>query len=72
MERAAEPAAVPSVRRPAFGRRGPGGLAQVAPEDREPFAYARSRLVIASAAAPPVDGVTTDLHDSARLSEDLR
>ncbi len=68
-------AAVPSVRRLAFGSVDLAAELGVAPEDREPFAYARSRLVIASAAAglaPPVDGVTTDLRDDSRLDEDVR
>ncbi|MFT7865737.1 MULTISPECIES: HpcH/HpaI aldolase/citrate lyase family protein [Amycolatopsis] len=63
VERAAELAAVPSVRRLAFGSVDLAAELGVAPEDREPFAYARSRLVIASAAAglaPPVDGVTAE------------
>lgn len=75
VEGAGELAAVPSVTRLAFGSVDLAAELGVAPEDREPFAYARSRLVIASAAArlaPPVDGVTTDLHDSARLEEDVR
>ncbi|QKV72842.1 CoA ester lyase [Amycolatopsis sp. Hca4] len=75
VERAGELAAVPSVTRLAFGSVDLAAELGVAPEDREPFAYPRSRLVLASAAAglaPPVDGVTTDLHDPARLSEDVR
>jgi citrate lyase subunit beta/citryl-CoA lyase len=75
VERAAELAAVPSVTRLAFGSVDLAAELGVAPEDREPFAYARSRLVIASAAAglaPPVDGVTTDLRDDQRLEADVR
>ncbi len=75
VEAAGELAAVPSVRRLAFGSIDLAAELGVAPEDREPFAYARSRLVIASAAAglaPPVDGVTTDLRDPSRLAEDVR
>lgn len=75
VERAAELAAVPSVTRLAFGSVDLAAELGVAPEDREPFAYARSRLVIASAAAglaPPVDGVTTDLRDDERLEADVR
>jgi citrate lyase subunit beta/citryl-CoA lyase len=75
VERAAELAAVPSVRRLAFGAIDLAAQLGVAPEDPQPFAYARSRLVIASAAAglaPPVDGVTTDLRDDDRLLADVR
>lgn len=75
VERAGELAAVPSVTRLAFGSIDLAAELGVDPEDREPFAYARSRLVIASAAAglpPPVDGVTTDLNDNARLESDVR
>jgi citrate lyase subunit beta/citryl-CoA lyase len=75
VERAAELAAVPSVTRLAFGSVDLAAELGVAPEDPEPFAYARSRLVIASAAAglaPPVDGVTTDLRDGDRLAADVR
>lgn len=75
VERAGELAAVPSVTRLAFGSVDLAAELGVAPEDPEPFAYARSRLVIASAAAglaPPVDGVTTDLRDDERLEADVR
>ncbi|MGW3999992.1 HpcH/HpaI aldolase/citrate lyase family protein [Amycolatopsis sp. NPDC004772] len=75
VERAGELAAAPSVRRLAFGSVDLAAQLGVTPEDRDPFVYARSRLVIASAAAglaAPVDGVTTDLHDPARLAEDVR
>jgi citrate lyase subunit beta/citryl-CoA lyase len=75
VERAGELAAVPSVTRLAFGSVDLGTELGVAPEDPEPFAYARSRLVVASAAAglaPPVDGVTTDLRDDERLAADVR
>ncbi|EOD63686.1 HpcH/HpaI aldolase/citrate lyase family protein [Amycolatopsis vancoresmycina] len=75
VERAAELAAVPSVTRLAFGSVDLAAELGVAPEDREPFAYARSRLVIASAAAglaPPVDGVTANLGDDAELEADVR
>ena len=75
VERAGELAAVPSVTRLAFGSVDLAAQLGVAPEDREPFADARSRLVVASAAAglaPPVDGVTTDLRDEDRLREDVR
>jgi citrate lyase subunit beta/citryl-CoA lyase len=63
------------VTRLAFGSVDLAAQLGVAPEDREPFAYARSRLVIASAAAglaPPVDGVTTDLGAGSPLEEDVR
>ncbi|MEQ0559581.1 CoA ester lyase [Amycolatopsis sp. NEAU-NG30] len=75
VERAGELAAVPSVTRLAFGSVDLAAELGVAPEDPEPFTYARSRLVIASAAAglaPPVDGVTTDLRDGGRLAADVR
>ncbi|RSD07346.1 HpcH/HpaI aldolase/citrate lyase family protein [Amycolatopsis eburnea] len=75
VERAGELAAVPSVTRLAFGSVDLAAELGVDPDDREPFAYARSRLVIASAAAglaPPVDGVTTDLRDDDRLAADVR
>ncbi|MEV6830991.1 CoA ester lyase [Amycolatopsis sp. NPDC051102] len=75
VERAGELAAVPSVTRLAFGSVDLAAELGVSPEDLESFAYARSRLVIASAAAglaPPVDGVTTDLRDDARLEADVR
>ncbi|MFF1615506.1 HpcH/HpaI aldolase/citrate lyase family protein [Amycolatopsis sp. NPDC058278] len=75
VERAGELAAVPSVTQLAFGSVDLAAQLGVAPEDPEPFAYARSRLVIASAAAglaPPVDGVTTDLGTGSRLEEDVR
>lgn len=75
VERAGELAAVPSVTRLAFGSVDLAAELGVAPEDPEPFAYARSRLVVASAAAglaPPVDGVTTDLRDDDRLGADVR
>ncbi|WP_328617735.1 CoA ester lyase [Amycolatopsis sp. NBC_00355] len=74
VERAGELAAVGSVTRLAFGHVDLAAELGVAPEDPEPFAYARSRLVVASAAAglaPPVDGVTTDLHDEERLAADV-
>jgi citrate lyase subunit beta/citryl-CoA lyase len=75
VERAGELAAVPSVTRLAFGSIDLAAELDVDPDDREPFAYARSRLVVASAAAglaPPVDGVTTNLDDDARLEADVR
>ncbi|WP_199199472.1 CoA ester lyase [Amycolatopsis sp. CA-128772] len=75
VERAGELAAVPSVTRLAFGSVDLAAELGVDPDDREPFAYARSRLVIASAAAgpaPPIDGVTTDLDDDERLASDAR
>jgi citrate lyase subunit beta/citryl-CoA lyase len=74
VERASELAAVASVRRLAFGAVDLGAQLGVDPADREAFAYARSRLVLASAAAglePPVDVVTTDLTDPDRLLGDV-
>ncbi|NJQ00192.1 HpcH/HpaI aldolase/citrate lyase family protein [Streptomyces zingiberis] len=47
----------------------------VEPDDEEALRYARSRLVLASAAAGlpgPVDGVTTDLRDPVRVRGDSR
>jgi citrate lyase subunit beta/citryl-CoA lyase len=75
VERAGELAAAASVTRLAFGSVDLAAELGVAPEDPEPFAYARSRLVVTSAAAglaPPVDGVTTDLTDEERLAADVR
>jgi citrate lyase subunit beta/citryl-CoA lyase len=75
VESAGELAAVPSVTRLAFGSVDLAAELGVAPEDPEPFAYARSRLVIVSAAAglaPPLDGVTTDLRTDERLEADIR
>jgi citrate lyase subunit beta/citryl-CoA lyase len=74
VERAGELAAVPTVTRLAFGSVDLAAQLGVAPEDPEPFAYARSRLVVASAAAglaPPVVGVTTDLRDDDQLAADV-
>lgn len=75
VERAGELAAVPSVTRLALGTIDLAAELGVDPDDREPFAYARSRLVIASAAAglaPPVDGVTANVADDAGLEADVR
>ena len=75
VEDAGELAAVPSVTRLAFGGVDLAAELGVSPEDREPFAYARSRLVTTSAAAglpAPVDGVTTDLRDTSQLEDDVR
>ncbi|MGW4522231.1 HpcH/HpaI aldolase/citrate lyase family protein [Amycolatopsis sp. NPDC004378] len=75
VERAGEVAAVASVTRLAFGSIDLAVELGVDPDDPEPFAYARSRLVVSSAAAglaPPIDGVTTDLRDDRRLEADVR
>ncbi|MEO9323508.1 aldolase/citrate lyase family protein [Nocardioides sp. C4-1] len=47
----------------------------VDPDDRTAMTAARSALVLASAAAglaPPIDGVTVDVTDDARLTDDVR
>ncbi len=75
VERAHELAASGSVRRLAFGAVDLATQLGVDPDDRTAFTYARSRLVMASAAAglePPLDGVTTDLADPGRLLSDVR
>ncbi|QWF84892.1 HpcH/HpaI aldolase/citrate lyase family protein [Amycolatopsis sp. CA-230715] len=72
---AREVAAVPNVRRLAFGSFDLAAELGVDPADRDALAPARSALVLASAAAGlsgPVDGVTADLHDETVLTDDVR
>lgn len=67
-------AATKGVARLAFGSVDLGAELGVDPEDREAMAVARGALVLASAGAgiaPPLDGVTQDLTDDARLREDV-
>ncbi|WP_030608554.1 HpcH/HpaI aldolase/citrate lyase family protein [Streptomyces sclerotialus] len=64
VENAAALCRVPGVVRAAFGSIDLAAQLGVDPDDRPALAYARSRLVCASAAAglaPPLDGVTTGL-----------
>jgi citrate lyase subunit beta/citryl-CoA lyase len=58
----------------AFGNADLSGQLGVAPDDHLALAYARSRLVSASAATglcPPVDGVTTRVKDPDALTTDI-
>lgn len=74
IERANEVCATAGVVRLAFGNADFGAEVGVAPDDRVALAYARSRLVTASAAAklaPPIDGVTISIEDTAALSADV-
>lgn len=74
VERATEVCAVTGTVRAAFGNVDLAGQLGVAPDDQLALAYARSRLVAASAAArlaPPVDGVTTGVGDAAALAADI-
>jgi citrate lyase subunit beta/citryl-CoA lyase len=60
--------------RAAFGNVDLAARLGVAHDDHTALAYARSRLVVASAAAgigPPVDGVTTAVRDEESLTADL-
>lgn len=73
IERAHEVCSAPGVVRAAFGNVDLAAQLGVAPDDRVALAHARSRLVLASAAAgvhPPVDGVTTAVRDAAALDAD--
>ncbi|MDT0548659.1 MULTISPECIES: CoA ester lyase [Streptomyces] len=73
IERAPEVCAVPGVVRAAFGNVDLAAQLGVAPDDHTALTYARSRLVLASAAAgthPPVDGVTTAVRDPDALRTD--
>ncbi|WP_404800128.1 HpcH/HpaI aldolase/citrate lyase family protein [Amycolatopsis eburnea] len=68
-------AAAPGVARLAFGSVDLAAQLGVAHDDRAAMDPARSRLVLASAAAglpAPIDGVTTRLDDLARAGEDAR
>lgn len=71
---AREIATVPNVRRLAFGSFDLAAELGVNPTDRDALASARGALVLASAAAGlpgPIDGVTGDLHDPDRLTDDV-
>ncbi|MDW6057309.1 CoA ester lyase [Streptomyces sp. FXJ1.4098] len=73
IERAPQVCAVPGVVRAAFGNVDLAAQLGVAPDDHTALTYARSRLVLASAAAgghPPVDGVTTAVRDPEPLRAD--
>ncbi|MFJ8862418.1 HpcH/HpaI aldolase/citrate lyase family protein [Streptomyces sp. NPDC102451] len=73
VERAYEVCSVPGVVRAAFGNVDLAAQLGVAPDDTLALAHARSRLVLASAAAgaaPPVDGVTTAVRDTGALAAD--
>lgn len=74
IERAGELCAAPGVVRAAFGNVDLAAQLGVAPDDHTALTYARSRLVLASAAMgahPPLDGVTTDLRDPDALRDDI-
>lgn len=65
---------LPAVARVAFGHIDLAAQLGVDPEDRQAFMYARSALVLASAAAgkaAPIDGVTTVLTDASALEADV-
>jgi citrate lyase subunit beta / citryl-CoA lyase len=75
VERALDVCCAPGVVRAAFGSVDLATELGVRHDDRLALGYARSRLVVACAAAgiaAPVDGVTTTLADSDALAEDLR
>lgn len=74
IERANELCATAGVIRLAFGNADFGAEVGVAPDDRPALTYARSKLVTASAAAklaPPIDGVTISIDDTATLNADI-
>ncbi|WP_372349833.1 CoA ester lyase [Streptomyces sp. KL116D] len=74
VERAMEVCATVGAVRAAFGNVDLAGHLGVAHDDHLALAYARSKLVCASAAAgmcPPVDGVSTGVRDTAALTADL-
>ncbi|CAM5602755.1 HpcH/HpaI aldolase/citrate lyase family protein [Streptomyces aurantiogriseus] len=74
IERAHEVCAVPGVARAGFGNVDLATQLGVAPDDHHALTHARSRLVLASAAAgahPPVDGVTTAVRDLDALDTDI-
>ncbi|MER5886111.1 CoA ester lyase [Streptomyces sp. NPDC001941] len=74
VERATELCAAPGVVRTAFGNVDLSAQLGTAPDDHPALAYARSRLVVAAAAAgiaPPVDGVTTAVRDFDALRADV-
>ncbi|MGV9826748.1 MULTISPECIES: HpcH/HpaI aldolase/citrate lyase family protein [unclassified Gordonia (in: high G+C Gram-positive bacteria)] len=75
LTRCADLAQVSGVARIAFGAIDFAAELRVDPDDREALLFARSSLVVASAAArigSPVDGVTTALRDPGRLTDDVR
>ncbi len=68
-------AAAPGVERLALGTYDLGAELGASPDDPDAMSWARGALVLASAAAgiaPPVDGVTGDVHDEERLASDVR
>ncbi|MEE4598604.1 CoA ester lyase [Streptomyces sp. DSM 41524] len=70
LEHAHTVCSTPGVIRAAFGNVDLAAQLGVAPDDHTALAFARSRLVLASAAAgiaPPVDGVTTAVRDMEAL-----
>ncbi|MGW2331827.1 HpcH/HpaI aldolase/citrate lyase family protein [Streptomyces sp. NPDC001700] len=74
VERAHALCATPGAVRAAFGNVDLAGQLGVAPDDHTALAYARSRLVLASAATglgPPLDGVTTAIRDTDTLTADI-
>ncbi|MDT0492194.1 CoA ester lyase [Streptomyces griseus] len=74
IERAVEVCAAPGVVRVALGNADLAGQLGVAHDDHLALAYARSRLVSASAATgrcAPVDGVTTSVRDLDVLAADI-
>ncbi|WP_317617322.1 HpcH/HpaI aldolase/citrate lyase family protein [Streptomyces antnestii] len=74
IERALDVCRAPGVVRAAFGSVDLATELGVRHDDTLALAYARSRLVIAGAAAgvaPPLDGVTTALDDADTLAEDI-
>ncbi|GHB73621.1 citryl-CoA lyase [Streptomyces viridiviolaceus] len=74
VERATELCAMGGMVRVAFGNVDLAGELGVAHDDHVALAYARSRLVSASAAAglcPPIDGVTTSVKDTEALTADI-
>lgn len=74
VENALQVCAVPGVVRAAFGNVDLSTQLGTAPDDHTALAYARSRLVVASAAAgiaAPIDGVTTAVRDLGVLAADV-
>ncbi|MEU6575253.1 CoA ester lyase [Streptomyces sp. NPDC046805] len=74
VERAMEVCATPGAVRLAFGNADLSSQLGVAHDDHMALAYARSKLVSASAASglcPPIDGVTTSVKDTDVLSADV-
>lgn len=67
-------ASAPGVGRLAFGSYDLAAELGVSPDDRDAMAWSRGALVIASATAgipAPIDGVTGDIRDDARLRSDV-